>query len=93
MLGHDHHQGLLQMKSKMMVKDLPEFEDQIPGCKACQYGKLNRKPFSKATGRASGKLQLIHTDVSGPQRTPSLKVVFIILPSLMIPPECAGFSS
>lgn len=71
-LGHYHHQGLLQMKSKMMGNDLPEFEDHIPNCKACQYGKQNRKPFPKSTWRATFKLQLIHTDVFRPQRTPSL---------------------
>ena len=39
-------------------------------------------PFQKATWRAIRKLQLIHTDIAGPQRTPSLNgslyyVVFI----------------
>lgn len=72
-LGHYHHHGLLQMKFKNMAKDLLEFEDHIPSCKACQFDKLNRKPFPLATSRASRKLQLIHTDVCGPQRTPSLK--------------------
>ncbi|KAI3423526.1 Protein kinase domain-containing protein [Psidium guajava] len=71
--GHYHHHGMLQMKSKILAEGLPEFENQISSCKACQFGKLNRKPFPKSTGRASRKLQLIHTDVSGPQRTPSLK--------------------
>ncbi|GMI94896.1 hypothetical protein HRI_003159000 [Hibiscus trionum] len=61
-LGHYHHQGLLQMKFKMMANDLPELDDQISSCKACQFGKQNRKPFSKVTGRAMRKLQLIHTD-------------------------------
>lgn len=72
-LGHYHHQGLLQMKSKEMANDLPEFDDHIPNCKACQFGKQSRRPFPKATWRATKKLQLIHTDIAGPQRTPSLK--------------------
>ncbi|KAL4318060.1 hypothetical protein GQ457_18G019390 [Hibiscus cannabinus] len=81
-LGHYHHQGLLQMNFKMMTNDLPELDDQISSCKACQFGKQNRKPFPKSTWRATHKLQLIHTDVAGPQRTPSLKgsryyIVFI----------------
>jgi len=34
-LGHYHHKGLLQMKSKMMVNDLSALDDHIPNCKAC----------------------------------------------------------
>jgi hypothetical protein len=71
-LGHYHHKGLLQMKSKMMTNDLPALDDHIPNCKACQSGKQSRKPFPKVTWRATKKLQLIHTDIAGPQRTPSL---------------------
>ena len=81
-LEHYHHQGLLQMKSKMMENDFLDLDDHVPNCKAYQFGKKNRKPFPKATWRASKKLQLIHSDILGPQRTPSLKgslyyVVFI----------------
>ncbi|KAL6335668.1 hypothetical protein AAG906_032852 [Vitis piasezkii] len=47
--GHYHHQGLLQMKSKMMANNLPDLDDHIPNCKACQFGKQNRKPFPKVT--------------------------------------------
>ena len=61
------------MKSKMMANDLPYLDDHIPNCKACQFGKQNRKPFPKATWRASKKLQLIHLDIASPQGTPSLK--------------------
>jgi hypothetical protein len=71
-LGHYHHKGLLQMKSKMMANDLPTLDDHIPNCKACQFGKQSRKPFPKVTWRATKKLQLIHTNIAGPQRTPSL---------------------
>ncbi|KAH9805142.1 hypothetical protein KPL71_002337 [Citrus sinensis] len=81
-LGHYHHQGLLQMKSKGMANDLPELDDYIQNCKACQFGKQSRRPFPKATWRATKKLQLVHTDIAGPQRMPSLNgslyyVVFI----------------
>jgi len=34
-LGHYHHKGLLQMKSKMMANDLLTLDDHIPNCKAC----------------------------------------------------------
>ena len=51
-LGHYHYQGLIQMKSKMMENDLPDLDDHIPNCKACQFGKQSRKAFPKATWRA-----------------------------------------
>ena len=42
-------------------------------CEVCSLGKLHRLPFPKSGAwRASKKLQLIHTDVCGPMRTPSL---------------------
>lgn len=47
-LGHYHHQGLLQMKSKGMANDLPELDDYIQNCKACQFGKQSRRLFPKA---------------------------------------------
>nr|KYP76422.1 Retrovirus-related Pol polyprotein from transposon TNT 1-94 [Cajanus cajan] len=72
-LGHYHHQGLLQLSEKGLARDVPELQDRISNGKACQFGKQNRKSFSRTTWRASKKLQLIHTDVAGPQRTPSLK--------------------
>ena len=39
---------------------------------ACQYGKQTRTPFPQIAWRAMYKLQLVHTDVGGPQKTPSL---------------------
>jgi len=71
-LGHYHHQGLLQMKSKKMAADFPELDDHVPTCKACLFGKQKRKVFPKSGKRATCKLQLVHTDISGPQKTPSL---------------------
>ena len=47
-LGHYHHQGLLHMKSKRVTIDLPKFDDHISTCKACQFGKQNRKSFPKS---------------------------------------------
>ncbi|KAH9697037.1 hypothetical protein KPL71_023432 [Citrus sinensis] len=48
---------------------LTNFGDHLPNCQACQYGKQKRRPFLKSTWRVTRKLQLVHTDVSGPQRT------------------------
>jgi len=72
-LGHCHLQRMLKMKKNDLIRGLPVLADHIPNCHACQFGKQNRFPFPNSTWRASQKLQLIHTDVAGPQRTPSLQ--------------------
>ena len=61
------------MQKIKLVKYLPVLEVDSSNCLVCQYGKQNRLPFPKTTWRVSNKLQLIHTDIAGPQRTPSLK--------------------
>ncbi|KAH9678563.1 hypothetical protein KPL71_025767 [Citrus sinensis] len=72
-LGHFYHITLLYMKNNNLVKGLPELEEESPKCAACQYGKQTRIPFQQnKTWRAIQRLQLIHTDVGGPMKTPSL---------------------
>ncbi|XP_016755167.2 uncharacterized protein [Gossypium hirsutum] len=71
-LGHFHHQGSLQMQSKKLVEGLTDIDDDLPHCQACKFRKQHRQPFPKQAWRASKKLQLVHTDLCGPQRTPSL---------------------
>ena len=72
-LGHFHHAALIFMKKNNLVKDLPNLEVMPPECTACQYGKQKRLPFPKNKAwRATQKLQLVHTDVGGPMKTPSL---------------------
>ncbi|CAJ2639700.1 unnamed protein product [Trifolium pratense] len=72
-LGHCHIQRMMNMKNNDMTRGLPVLSNHLPNCNACQFGKQIRKPFPKTVWRASQKLQLIHTDVAGPQRTPSLQ--------------------
>lgn len=71
-LGHCHLQMMQLMKTNELTVGLPTFEGHLPNCQACPYEKQKRRPFPKSTWRATCKLQLVHTDVSGPQRTPSL---------------------
>ncbi|RVW24162.1 Retrovirus-related Pol polyprotein from transposon TNT 1-94 [Vitis vinifera] len=62
------------MKKNQLAVGLPDLKQNLPTCVACQYGKQSRLPFAqKSTWRSSHKLQLVHTDVRGPLRTPSLK--------------------
>lgn len=56
------------MKKIGMARGLPQLVDHSSNCVACQFGRLKRKPFLKSAWRASQKLQLIHTDVGGPQK-------------------------
>ncbi|KAI4297395.1 hypothetical protein L6164_037289 [Bauhinia variegata] len=72
-LGHFHHTAILNMQRKELVNGIPHLELELPFCKACQYGKQTRLPFQKSVWRATEKLQLIHIDLAGPQKTPSLK--------------------
>ena len=57
-----------------MVDALPPLETPPPhACEGCILGKIHRFPFKKdGTMRATWKLQLIHSDVCGPMRTPAL---------------------
>ncbi|KAL4035165.1 hypothetical protein IC575_003845 [Cucumis melo] len=61
-VGHYHHQGLLQLTE--LALDFPKLSEEISSCKACHFGKQNRKSFPKSSWRATKKLQLIHTDVA-----------------------------
>lgn len=61
------------MQRKEMVLDLPCLESELPSCRACQLRKQSRLHFSQSSQRATEKLQLLHTDLAGPLRTPSLK--------------------
>ncbi|KAG8472627.1 hypothetical protein CXB51_034316 [Gossypium anomalum] len=40
-------------------------------CPDCQYGKFHCLPFSSSKSKASAPLQLVHSDILGPTRTPS----------------------
>jgi hypothetical protein len=61
------------MKKNNLVKGLPDLEEELPSCAACQYGKQTRLLFPQnKTWRATQKLQLVHTNVGGPLKIPSL---------------------
>ncbi|KAJ8641623.1 hypothetical protein MRB53_018317 [Persea americana] len=63
-LGHVHHAALLLMQKNNLGEGLPELEEELSTCAACQYGKQTRLPFPQNKAwRATQKLQLVHTDV------------------------------
>ncbi|XP_022927115.1 uncharacterized protein LOC111434054 [Cucurbita moschata] len=71
-LGHFHHRGLFQIQSKKLVEELTDIDDDMSPYRACNFGKQHRQPLPKQAWRGSKKLQLVHADLCGPQRTPSL---------------------
>ena len=72
-LGHFHSKALIYVKNNKLVEGLLELEKDLLACVSCQYGKQTRLPFHKnKSWRATHKLQLIHTYVGGPLKTPSL---------------------
>ena len=71
-LGHFHHKGLQFLQRNDMVRGLPNLEEKFSTCNACLMGKQVRFPFKESTWRATEKLQPIHSDLCGPQATPSL---------------------
>ncbi|KAL6318567.1 hypothetical protein AAG906_000645 [Vitis piasezkii] len=73
-LGHFHHDVVFYMKKNQIAEGLLDLEKDFPICATCQYGKQTKLLFPKKTSwRATQKLQQVHTDVGGPQKTPSLK--------------------
>ncbi|CAL9016012.1 unnamed protein product [Prunus brigantina] len=62
-----------QGNAKNMMRDLPNIKEIHDVCEGCQLGKQHRQAFpSGKAWRAKALLELVHTDVCGPMRTPSL---------------------
>ena len=70
--GHLNQKGLQIPKQKDTVRGLPQI-NQIEGvCEDCVYGKMHHLPFPKTSWRAKAPLELVHADIFGPTKTPSL---------------------
>ncbi|MCO5549363.1 hypothetical protein L7F22_002833 [Adiantum nelumboides] len=72
--GHVGYGSLMTLQRHNMVHDLSLLE--MPPrhvCEGCVLGKMHRFAFSQdGFVRATRKLQLVHSDVCGPMRTPSV---------------------
>ncbi|MCO5609186.1 hypothetical protein L7F22_063409 [Adiantum nelumboides] len=72
--GHVGYGSLMTLQRHNMVHDLSLLE--MPPrhvCEGCVLGKMHRFAFSQdGSVRATRKLQLVHSDVCGPMRTPSM---------------------
>ncbi|KAK0572037.1 hypothetical protein LWI29_025212 [Acer saccharum] len=74
-LGHFHHTALLFIKKNNLGEGLPELEEELPTCVACQYGKQTRLPFPQNKAwRATQKLQLVKRDKLDKKAEPGIFV-------------------
>jgi transposase InsO family protein len=73
-LGHAHKDAISKLSRKKLVVGLPKIKfekDRL--CDACQQGKQTKVSFkSKNVISTTRPLQLLHMDLFGPTRTPSL---------------------
>jgi len=70
--GHFNTHALKLLYQKNMMRDLPCLKENNESCEGCLLGKQHRLPFSTDKAwRGKDLLELIHTDVCGPMRTPS----------------------
>ncbi|KAF2294343.1 hypothetical protein GH714_009493 [Hevea brasiliensis] len=73
LVGHLGYQLLQQISSKTLVDGIPALqnihEDVI--CQGCQFGKSHRLLFTKSSNHRSSMLELVHTNLMGPTKTPS----------------------
>ena len=71
--GHFHHTALKHLHLKGLAQGMPTINEGKTICQACQFGKQSRLPFPvNKAWRASEKVQLIHTNVCRPMKTPTL---------------------
>ncbi|MCO5578866.1 hypothetical protein L7F22_032713 [Adiantum nelumboides] len=71
--GHVGYGSLMTLQRHNMVHDLSLLMPPRHVCEGCVLGKMHRFAFSQdGSVRATRKLQLVHSDVCGPMRTPSV---------------------
>lgn len=71
-LDHIHENGPRFLKKKGMVYGLNNFSLLFEFCKHCMYGKQNHVQFYSSSHKSYGLLDLIHFDVFGPIKIPSI---------------------
>ena len=72
-LSHVGYQLLQKICTKKLLDGVPFFKEihQDVVCLGCQYGKSHCLPFSNSKNRATTALQLVHSYLMGPTRTPN----------------------
>ncbi|KAJ0778941.1 putative RNA-directed DNA polymerase [Helianthus annuus] len=73
-LSHVGFDKLELMMKNELVDGLPSFEvKKETVCVGCQYGKAHQLPYGRSSHKARVPLELIHSDVFGPVKRPSIK--------------------
>ncbi|KAJ0464501.1 putative RNA-directed DNA polymerase [Helianthus annuus] len=73
-LGHVGLDTLGRMVKQKLVDGLPDLEVNKDGvCSGCQYGKASQLPFKPSTHKSTTALELVHSDVFGPVKQPSMQ--------------------
>jgi hypothetical protein len=72
-LSHVSYFKQEEMMKKSMSKGLPNLDVRTDTtCEGCQYGKAHRLPYEESKFKAKEPLELIHSDVFGPVKQPSI---------------------
>ena len=83
--GHLNFRSLNYLSNKNLVDGLPQIRGIDEICESCIFGKQHRDVFPKRTARRATKpIELVHADVCGPMRIPSLNnntyfIVFMMI--------------
>ncbi|KAM1906652.1 hypothetical protein ACFX14_026396 [Malus domestica] len=73
LLGHVSYSKLSVMVKKLMLKGLPQLDVRTDTvCAGCQYGKAHQLPYKESKFKAKEPLELVHSDVFGPIKQPSI---------------------
>ena len=71
-LGHIGEKGLRILHGKGMVEGMNNSSLDFDFCENCVYGKQNRVSFPSGSKRAKQILEIVHSDVFGLVKVPSL---------------------
>jgi hypothetical protein len=71
-LGHASADTIKKAVNSGLIKGVKLADQEMPTqCKACISGKQHRQPITGTMDRATGLLQIVHSDVCGPMKTPT----------------------
>lgn len=71
--GNLYFGDLYLLQKKQMVKRLPNIQKPMSSCESYILAKHHRQKFvSRISYRARDQLEIVHTDLCGPMKTPSL---------------------
>lgn len=72
--GHLHFGGLESFHKKQMVNSLSSIQQPITSCEGFILAKQHKESFSTGVFyREKAPSKLVHTDISGPMQTPSIR--------------------